>query len=175
MIKYTWDSIIINPISKAAKYCIGKKVYFANNPSECLRYANKNNHTAKLLDIYENKAYPFKLNDSEYNFCSAIILKLDEIEYYSPFENYGDFDQAFERHTHYINKYGLWIRERPNNSNKNTLCLVTNIWIQGVTILTNTDTDKFISWQELLKGFTFEDGIPCGKLKEENDDDNFFF
>lgn len=174
MIKYTWDNIIINPTSKAAKYCIGKKVYFADSPNQCLRYANENNniHVKKLIDIYKNRDYPFWVNDSEYNFCSAIILKLDEIEHYSPFENYGDFHQAFEHHTHYINKHGLWICEKTNNPNKNILRLVTNIWITGVSIL--TDKNDFISWQELLERFTFEDETPCGNLKGKNDDDYFF-
>lgn len=161
MIKYTWDNIIINPTSKSAKYCIGKKVYFANTPSACLRYANENNnnHVEKLVNIYETD-YPFLINESKRIFCNAIILKLDEIELYSPFENYSDFRQAFKQHTHYINKYGLWICEKTNNPNKNILRLVTNIFIQGVTIL--SDKNNFISWRELLERFTFEDGIPCG-------------
>ena len=30
--KYTWDSVIIDPTSDKAKNAIGKEVYYANNP-----------------------------------------------------------------------------------------------------------------------------------------------
>ena len=42
MVKYTYGNIIIDPTSKAAKACVGKEVYYASNPTDCLNYANSN-------------------------------------------------------------------------------------------------------------------------------------
>ena len=37
---YIWNGVIIDPTSDEAKKAIGKEVYFANNPKDCLNSAN---------------------------------------------------------------------------------------------------------------------------------------
>ena len=61
MSEYTWDDIIINPNSEQAKACIGKEVYFEDNPSDCLSRANKNDncdyYILRKIEVEDN--YPF--------------------------------------------------------------------------------------------------------------------
>ena len=47
--KYTWDSVIIDPTSDKAKNAIGKEVYYANNPVECMKGANAGGCSYKVL------------------------------------------------------------------------------------------------------------------------------
>lgn len=51
MNEYGWDDLIINPYGKKVESYIGKEVYYADNPTACLNYANSNDDkTAGILD-----------------------------------------------------------------------------------------------------------------------------
>ena len=61
MHKYTYKDVIIDPTSEEAKACIGKEVYFEDNPSDCLSKANENDYFGccilQKIDVGNN--YPF--------------------------------------------------------------------------------------------------------------------
>lgn len=65
MEEYTWDDIIINPTSKKAKNCIGKIVYFADNPTYCLDSANNNDFCEILQEIKVDDFFPFVLKNGD--------------------------------------------------------------------------------------------------------------
>lgn len=72
--KYTWDSVIIDPTSDKAKNAIGKEVYFANNPKDCLNSANIHGapcQVLKSLDLLSE--FPFVVADGTQYAC--IIVK----------------------------------------------------------------------------------------------------
>ena len=58
---YTYKDIIIDPTSKKAKNYIGKMVYFGDNPTACLNFANNNGRCKKLQRIEEGVLFPFVL------------------------------------------------------------------------------------------------------------------
>ena len=77
MEKYTWDDIIINPNSEQAQACIGKEVYFADNPTICLDFANNTNKFCGILQrIKVGDCFPFVSKSSDTWVC--IIPKKKE-------------------------------------------------------------------------------------------------
>lgn len=72
--KYTWDDIIIDPTSERAKEAVGKLVYYADVPLNCINYANVN-HISFLgvLDETNQKCYPFHIKGDTQWAC--IIVK----------------------------------------------------------------------------------------------------
>lgn len=171
MEKYTWDDVIINPKLEKVKSYIGKEVYYANNPTECLRYANNNSKQfAKLNNINYEATMPFIVNvadflTSESNFV-CIIPKKEEYEYV-PFKNSGEFIREFEDNTPIMHVYGVWIYEKIGKFDEKVPRLVTEMWGDGVIVGSDSHTTK---WKDLLERFVFENNEPCGKLQEENND-----
>ena len=71
---YIWNGVIINPTSDEAKNAIGKEVYFANNPKDCLNSANISGapyQVLKSLDLLSE--FPFVVADGTQYAC--IIVK----------------------------------------------------------------------------------------------------
>lgn len=171
MVKYTWDDVIINPNSEQAKACIGKEVYCADTPYYCLEKANDNEvyDTVYILQkILPNDNYPFRLGENaEYEHC-CIIPKKEEPKEYVPFDNIEEFIKASLEHNkeHILSKVGgIWVKEKPKPE------IDSKIFITSIDCFELTEKELCFGevwnyFDELLKGYTFLDGTPCGKLKE---------
>lgn len=186
MAKYAYKDVIIDPTSEEAKNCIGKYVYFADNPSACLRHANYscNNYCLILREIKTDKCFPFVLGNQGTG-CACIILKKEEPKHeYVPFSNQEEFLNHYVHHKdrlvesssiHQLSSLGgVWLKDK----HLTTFYMVTEIWDDGVIIgdtkmktakrgngeyFTMNDITK---WCELLEDYTFLDGTPCGRDAE---------
>ena len=81
MAEYTYDNILINPSKEGIESLIGKEVYFHNNPSLCLDYANKKStdHLGVLAKICKNRAVPFTIEQGKtVHEYTCIIVKKEE-------------------------------------------------------------------------------------------------
>ena len=169
--KYTWDDIIINPNTEEAKNCIGKEVYYSDNPNLCLSYANNSNDNfcGIIREIKTGVRNPFVLKGSVIKW-TCIIRKKEEPKpepKYVPFKNRGEFVSAFEDNTTIMHVYGLWIYEKIGKFDEKIPRLVTEMWGDGVIVGSDSHTTK---WKDLLERFVFENNEPCGKLQEKKYD-----
>lgn len=172
MQEYTWDDIIINPTLEEAKNCIGMIVYYADSPSLCLKYANNNNvdYAAILTDVISGNDKPFYFGEYSERAYGCIIPKKEEELKYVPFESADEFLNAYENSKYnvinvttgkqLISCGGIWLKSKCE-AIWITQCI--NISNQGVTLGL---ARKFRVWRELLDGYRFLDGTPCGKKKE---------
>lgn len=176
MAEYTYKDIIIDPTSEEAKNCIGKEVYYADNPSTCLSNADNeyDNFCDTLLEIDTSQSCPFVL-ESRGTRWQCIIPKKEEAKpEYVPFESEVEFLDAYEDSNYSVtnktienrllNYGGIWLI---NIVNFDSYMMVTEVWDDGLNLGTDTEV---VSWEELLRDYTFLDGTPCGKLKEEKDE-----
>lgn len=165
--KYNWNDLIVNPSSDKAKFCLGKEVYFSDVPTSCLEYANSDRRVnlGRLEDIKSNLDFPFTIIKGGSRLTStSIILKREDLESkYVPFKDKQEFIKAFEENTAKMKPYGIWVYEVGEYS-ENILKLVLEIQDDGLVI---GSSERKISWENLAKLFIFENGTPCGKLKEE--------
>ena len=170
MAEYTYKDIIIDPTSEEAKNCIGKMVYYADSPTQCLKYANYRYNGAPcsiLQEITTCTSYPFI---TKFSAGACIIPKKGEPKpEYIPFESIGEFLEAYEDSTYSIacdsikhellNRGGIWLKCKATD----TRLVVTEMWGNGLTIGSDT---AVTSWNSVLKYYEFLDGTPCGKIKE---------
>lgn len=179
MAEYTYEEVIINPTSEEAKNCLGKEVYYADNPLDCIKRANNNLRSAILKKIDKTDPFPFVVNnpdDPNLDFAcfSCIILnKTDTKSKYVPFESEDEFVYAYENSFKTANpdstEYrlykngGIWVRYI--GENPSPYKHVTEIWHNGLIIGYDTE---ILSWEDLKEEYTFLDGTPCGKLRENN-------
>ena len=179
MAEYTYEEVIINPTSEEAKNCLGKEVYYADNPLDCIKRANNNLRSAILKKIDKTDPFPFVVNnpdDPNLDFAcfSCIILnKTDTKSKYVPFESEDEFVYAYKNSFKTANpdstEYrlykngGIWIRYI--GENPSPYKHVTEIWHNG--LIMGCDTE-ILSWEDIKEEYTFLDGTPCGKLKENN-------
>ena len=182
MAEYTYKNVIIDPTSKDAKTCIGKRVYYSTNPTSCLQYAN--DHAMDCCEVLKginpDDIYPFVLEDNTY-LCSCIILCLEEPEpEYIPFKSMEEFVERYmevkkgvrsDSFEDNLLQCGIWIKEKGQDSD--IYCMVTEMWKEGVSvgqedtfISEGSVSTDFTSWHDLYLGFNFLDGSPCGKLRE---------
>ena len=171
MSEYTFKNIVIDPTSEKAKNCIGKMVYFADNPTDCLTYANSGyDDMAMILEsIQLDSNFPFRFGAHEEYYFSCIIPKKEEPKSeYVPFKNVSEFIGAYKRveacklkdeNLSYLSIRGIWLKYKATD----TRLVVTEIWDNGLTIGSDTAVTR---WNEFLKYYEFLDGTPCGKLKE---------
>ena len=169
MSKYTYEDVIIDPTSEEAKNCIGKMVYFASNPSDCLHYANNNSdYFCKILQSIEvDKSLPFVIradNNLFYTRCltSSIILKEEPKPECAPFESADEFLDAYEDSTYRLacKHGGMWLKSKCNS----VLTKCMRISDKGIVLEINPGITY---WDNLINDYEFMDGTPCGKLKEE--------
>ena len=166
MAKYTYKDVIIDPASEEAKNCIGKVVYYADSPTQCLKYANYRYNGAPcsiLQEITTCTSYPFITKNSA---GGCIIPKKEEPKSkYIPFSNPDEFIDAYISNLdkrmdigaiHKLDKFGMWIKY------KDDYVLVTYIEQSGI----NSGTELASDWQDLYDNYTFLDGTPCGKINE---------
>lgn len=62
----------------------------------------------------------------------------------------------------YIHNRGIWIRDKKHNS----YVMVVEFRSDGLVLRSDT---KVTTWKELLEGYTFLSGHPCGKWENKND------
>ena len=182
MAEYTYEEVIINPTSEEAKNCLGKEVYYANNPLNCIKKANNNLGSKILRKIDKEKPSPFLINSpnnsSSFAGFSCIILnKTDTKSKYAPFESEDEFVYAYENSlktaepdsTEYrlYKNGGVWIRYIGETIGETSSSYqhVTEIWHNDLIIGCDTE---ILSWEDLKEKYTFLDGTPCGKLRENN-------
>ena len=173
MPKYSYKDVIIDPTSDEAKNCIGKMVYYADNPNSCLAYANyrSNDVSCEILqEINTSRSYPFLM---KYSSGACIIPKKEEQNpEYVPFESADEFLKAFcdsiqndvctpvDARIRFLG--GIWLKQEYEDSfdyyNVTEIC-------DKLGLVIGSDTAAR-SWNNLLKNYKFLDGTPCGKIKE---------
>lgn len=171
MPEYTYKDIIIDPTSDKAKNCIGKMVYYADNPSTCLSNANNeyDNFCGTLIEIDTTAGCPFVLESRVIRWACIIPKKEEPKPEWVPFKSISEFLEAYEDSTYSIacdsvehkllSRGGIWLKYKATD----TRLVVTEMWGNGLTIGSDTAVTR---WNELLKYCEFLDGSPCGKLKE---------
>ena len=75
MAEYTYKNVIIDPTSEEAKSYLGKMVYFADNPTVCLEFANNNNGECfcGVLGKIKDGYFPFAARGSNEPGWACII------------------------------------------------------------------------------------------------------
>lgn len=166
MEKYTWDDLIINPYGKKVESYIGKGVYYADNPTACLNYANSNDdETAGILDsIQPGDTHPFYIGTrGNYHYSCIIPKKEKPKSEYVPFDTIEEFVKASLIHNkgHYLEGNGIWIEESYDACREETyISMVSSFFTYGNTICVD---GKWLELEEVLDSYTFLDGTPCGK------------
>lgn len=161
MQEYTWDDIIINPTLEEARNCIGKEVYYDNNPISCLYCANNDTDYYMILkEIEPDKSYPFILENNLP--CACIILKKGKKpEKYVPFDNIKELIEASLEHNNFFVSQvgGIWLKSKEDG----IICLITSLNINKNYLY--FDCEPY-GLDNIFDDFCFLDDTPCGKLKE---------
>lgn len=167
MNEYGWDDLIINPYGKKVESYIGKEVYYADNPTACLNYANSNDDKmAGILDsIQPGDTHPFYIStrrNYHYNHSCIILKKEKPKPEYVPFRDREEFLQAYEENTSKMKSYGIWVYERIGEYEEDIPRAVVELWGDGIVIGNDVD---IVKWKDLIGKFVFENGKPCGRLR----------
>lgn len=187
MNEYVFEDLIMNPETSNLERLIGKEVYFNNIPLRCLEWANTNCNTGILKEIRKDCLCPFRVDNREgdiIGFACIIIKKEEPKPKYVPFESQEEFLNYYAYHrdklvesslNHQLSSFGgVWLKGKKPN----VLYMVIEIWDEGVVLgdtkmrATNQWCGEYVKantateWKELCENYTFLDGSPCGKLKE---------
>lgn len=171
MAEYTLKDVIIDPEDPRLEGAIGKEVFASFRPDVCKDCANYNYEDGKatLVKVDANKSDPFVCINGTAWPC-IVIVKEDPKSEYIPFESADEFLNAYENSKYnvinvttekkLINCGGIWLKSK-----------CEAIWItQCIEVAANGIvlglSHEFKFWKELLDGYRFLDGTPCGKLKE---------
>ena len=169
--EYTYDNIIMNPTQEGIESLIGKEVYYSDVPFYCISSANENYKIGILREVRKNEAAPFYIESSmgcTLNYACIIPKKEEPEPEYVPFESKNEFVRAYQKFKESIKydtfennlaDYGIWVK----NKNGISCAMVLEIWDEGVALGGETQS---IYWRDLFEYYTFPDGSPCGKLKE---------
>ena len=169
MAEYTYEDIIIDPNDPRLEGAIGKECYFSDYPKKLLNSAiyNLPEYLDYLTDIRKEGVCTF-VDKKGTKWASIIIKKEEPKSKYVPFKSKEEFIEAFHYHDNanysetedILMNYGMWLKDK----NSHEIFLVTGVFNQSIHIC---DFDSDESWGELLNEYTFLDGSPCGRLKEE--------
>ena len=175
MFVYTRKNIIMDQRDLRLKEAIGKTVYCSSDIHQLLKNANENKYEMTLVHIAEESdVKPFTVRDTngdEFKVDFIIIKK--ELEY-KPFYNAEELISAYLQGA--LAKPGesstpnfgtIWIKDKDVDG---VFYMVTEIWRDGVVLGSDQATTK---WDELLDGYTFPDGSPCGNLIEVEQEGNW--
>lgn len=188
MEEYTYDNVIINPTQEDVESLIGKEVYFEAKPFLCLKAANEKlaSNLGILVEVYKDSINPFcvKGKSGSYKYPCIIEKKEEPKPEYSEFESQEEFLNYYAYHrdklvesslNHQLSSFGgVWLKGKKPN----VLYMVIEIWDEGVVLgdtkmrATNQWCGEYVKantateWKELCENYTFLDGSPCGKLKE---------
>ena len=166
MVEYTYEDIIMDPEDPRLEGAIGKECYFSDCPKKLLDAARYNSalYLDCLTDISKKDACPFA--DKKRYDWTLIIIKKEEPKpkpKYIPFENITEFLDAHKNlegclneEAYCLSKNGIWLKDKDIDS---VFYVVTEIWRDGVVLGSDQSTTK---WDDLLYGYTFIDGSPCG-------------
>lgn len=70
---YTWNDVIVDPTSDEAKKAIGKEVYLANNPKDCLNSANIYGAPYRVLKSFDLLSeFPFVVEGGTQYACMIV-------------------------------------------------------------------------------------------------------
>ena len=167
--EYAFKDIIIDPTSEKARNYIGKMVYFADNPTDCLTYANSGyDDMAMILEsIQLDSNFPFRFGAHEEYYFSCIIPKKEEPEpEYVPFDNIEELIEASLEHnrSHSLSKvHGIWLK----NKEDGTTSLITSINENTNYLYFNLRAE---SLEDIFCNYCFLDDTPCGKLQVVNNE-----
>ena len=169
MAEYTYADIIMDPEDPRLEGAIGKECYFSDCPKIALDYARNNSSIDRLKSINKESAAPF-VGDDEVNWVMVIIKKEEPKPKYIPFESADEFIDVYDSKNFSVqsgtieNKLlyygGIWLKDKDIDG---VFYMVTEIWRDGVVLGSDQSTTK---WDDLLYGYTFIDGSPCGKEVE---------
>lgn len=168
MVEYTYEDIIMDPEDPRLEGAIGKECYLSDYPREALKHAI--NHTIKyrLKSINKEEICPFVDEEEEDNWACIIIKKEEPKPEYIPFQDGREFFNSYlsvesrlEKEDYFLSNHGIWLKDKDIDG---VSYIVTEIWRDGVVLGSDQSTTK---WDDLLYGYTFLDGSPCGKLMEE--------
>ena len=157
MAEYTYADVIIDPEDPRVE--IGKTYYFGDTPSECIASANSDrfDESAILVDIDKNEERPFAytLNpESDAIWYVCLISKKESEKKYVPFDLSKEEDRAKLR--------GAWVRIKGSRRlEQQIVALAINTQLVFLPDVVSVET------KELLEGYEFLDGTPCGKLVED--------
>ena len=169
MAEYTYKDVIIDPTSEEAKNCIGKEVYFADSPTNCLRYANNDDkyHCKILQRIELSDCCPFIVDTGCVNWGSIIPKKKNPEPEYVPFDTIEEFVKSSIEHNkdHYLAGTGIWIKETYNNAGDEYCFVMVNGCSEYDEQISISD-NMWMTFKEVFDAYTFLDDTPCGKLKE---------
>ena len=190
MNKYMFEDLIMNPEIPKLERLIGKEVYFCDIPLKCLKWANKDDNckTGILKGIRkDDMMLPFLVeipNGMILRYACIIPKKEEPQPEYSEFESQEEFLNYYAYHrdklvesslNHQLSSFGgVWLKGKKPN----VIYMVIEIWDEGVVLgdtkmrATNQWCGEYVKantateWKELCENYTFLDGSPCGKLKE---------
>ena len=184
MNEYTFENLIINPETPGLEGLIGKAVYFNDVPIYCIEQANENYQVGILVDVRKNYSAPFFVETPSGGMLNYSCIIPKEEEEYSEFESQEEFLNYYTYHrdklvesslNHQLSSLGgVWLKGKKPN----VLYMVIEIWDDGVVLgdtktkATNRWCGEYVTvstttaWKELCENYTFLDGSPCGKLKE---------
>lgn len=172
MSEYAYKEIIIDPTSEEARNCIGKMVYYADNPSTCLSNADNeyDNFCDILLEIDTSNSCPFVLGTRGTRWQCIIARKEEPKPEYIPFKDREEFLNYYAYHkdkftksslAHQISTFGgIFLKDEYDD-----YYMVTEILKHGIVLGNNY---LGTAWKDVLDRYLFLDGTPCGKVKENN-------
>ena len=182
MDEYKYSNIIIDPTKEDIENLIGEEVYFHNNPSLCLDYANKKStdHLGVLVKIRKNSPVPFTIKQGRtVNEYSCIIPK-EPILKYAPFESSKEFMERYKETVEGFDfgsfdddrsQDDMWLKRKSIETD--VYCMVAGVCNNMVDVCNKKTTTlgevifiERLSLCELYHRYIFLDGSPCGKLKE---------
>ena len=165
MAEYTYNDIIMDPNDPRLENAIGKECYFSNYPREALKHAINNTIKYRLKRIAKEETCPFVDEEEEDNWACIIIKKEEPKPEFMPFKNISEFLNAnrsvaswLGEQYLYLNNRGIWLKDKDIDG---VFYIVTEIWKDGVVLGSDQSTTK---WDDLLFGYTFLDGTPCGRF-----------
>ena len=165
MAEYTYNDIIMDPNDPRLENAIGKECYLSDYPREALKHAINNTIKYRLKSINKEEICPFVDDEDEDNWACIIIKKEEPKPEFMPFKNISEFLNAYRSVTSwlgeqylYLNNRGIWLKDKDIDG---VFYIVTEIWKDGVVLGSDQSTTK---WDDLLFGYTFLDGTPCGRF-----------
>lgn len=160
MVEYTYKDVIIDPSDPRVE--IGKEYYAATSISSALRAANVGNESLLVkLDsvnreptrtLITSKPFTVSYKHGNGGDTDFIIRKKEPEKKYVPFDLSFEEDRAKLR--------GAWVRIKGSQLEHQIVGLAANTQIVFIPDVVGVEA------KELLEGYEFIDGSPCGKLVE---------
>lgn len=174
MFVYTRKNIIMDPKGPRLEEAIGKTVYCSSDINQLLKNANGHKYEMTLVHIAEEAdVKPFTVRDTNGDEFKVDFIIIKKNLQYEPFYDAEELVSAYNQGA--LAKPGesstpnfgtIWVKDNDVNG---VFHMVTEIWTDGVVLGSDQATTE---WDELLAGYTFPDGSPCGNLIEVEQEGN---